>query len=289
MFFYLACLIVLSAFSATGYQYLVLKEFPKPKWIYRLHYASLFAGSYVIIMLTNAAAFLTIATISMLLVKAYDHTQPSSREASLVTETSRDIWLFLLVFWFVRTFIIDYSPIPSGSMEPTLVAGDVIAINKLAYQIKVPPFSSPLYRFSKPKRGDAVVFNSPLNPNDFWIKRVIAVSGDEVEYRNKQFFVNGKLYKQFDHDVQGKMVTARENIDGYEHSIQLDNMQFNRPVKMTVPNGTVFVSGDNRDYSLDSRMIGAIPEDNIVGKAVFLIFQFKLPTLISFSRSGNID
>jgi|GEM_PF-3116596 signal peptidase I len=293
MFIYFACLLLLIAPTVSLYQYFVLKVSKKPIWIYRIHYTALFAFAYIIIQLYNAAVFLTVATILMLLVKAFDHFRPKDREISLLTETSRDIWLFLLIFWLIRTFVYDYSPVPSGSMEPTLYAGDLIAINKMAYQIKIPPLSQPLYRFAKPKRGDVVVFNSPLNLNEYWIKRVIAVSGDTVEYINKQYYINGKLYEQSKHDLnylkQTWQIQATENIDGHEHTIQLDNRRFNQPLVTTVPEDSYFVSGDNRDGSYDSRAIGPIPESCIVGKATHIITQFTQSSILTFKRSGRIQ
>lgn len=296
MFIYLALLVLISAFSASAYQYFVLKIFPKPLWIERLHNAAQYAFAYLVIMIYNPAAFLTIATCMMVIIKLYDHFQPKEREISVITETSRSIWLFLLIFWFIRTFIYDYSPIPSGSMEPTLLAGDIIAINKTQYQIKIPPFTNAFYQFSKPKRGDVIVFNAPNNPQQFWIKRVIGIPGDEVEYRNKEYYLNGEVCQQTGHSLNyhgnqsnSWMVYAEESIVGYKHSIQLDNRKFNKSIKITVPEGTVFVSGDNRDYSYDSRVIGPIPENCIVGKATHILTQLNWHTFLSFKRSGRID
>lgn len=296
MFIYLAIIVLLAAFIASAYQHFVLEVSKRPDWIDKLHNAALLAFSYILIMLFNPAAFLTFAMLITVSFKLYDQIRPHNRPASLLTQTSRDLWLFLLIFWALRTFIYDYSPIPSGSMEPTLVAGDIIAINKTAYQIKVPPFKTPFYRFSTPKRGDVVVFTAPDNPNQFWIKRVIAIEGDDVMYQNKQFFVNGELYEQSNHEMTYRnnpqynwLVEAEESIDDYVHAIQLDNRKFDKTLSMTVPKGTVFVSGDNRDYSLDSRMIGPIPLDNIVGKATHIITQLNWKTLLSFRRTGHIQ
>ena len=267
----------------------------------RLHWGAAISFGYIIIQVYNAAAFLTILTVMNLVTKGYDyyreHYAPRKQEIALITELSRDMWLFLLVFWAFRTFIYDYSPVPSGSMEPTLQAGDLVAINKLSYQVKIPPFMKPLYQFGKPQRGDIVVINSPLEPETFYIKRIIAVGGDTVEYKNKQYIVNGKPYEQSDKTTEygessngaNWYTQANERINGRVHKIQLDAAKFHQTMSITVPDGQYFISGDNRDYSLDSRFFGPINEDSIVGKATHIITHFQLPTLLSFSRTGEID
>lgn len=296
MFIYLATVVLISAFLASIYQHFILKLSKKPLWVYRLHYGAIFAFAYIVIQVYNAAVFLTVATAIILVNKLYDLAMPQRENISILTENSRDMWLFLLIFWAIRTLVYDYSPVPSGSMEPTLLTGDLIAINKMAYQVKIPPISTPLYQFSKPKRGDVIVFNSPITPNEYWIKGVIAVAGDRVEYVNKQYFVNGKPYVQSNHELNydqssktSWMMQASEEIDGKTHKIQLDKRQFDKSIDITVPDNMYFVSGDNRDYSLDSRMFGPIPEENVVGKATHVITQFTLPWLISFQRSGHIE
>lgn len=292
VFINIATLIVLTAFLASAYQYVVLQTNVKPKWIYRLHYAAMFSLAYLVIQIYNAAVFLTFATIVMLVTKAYDMTRDSKREIALITETSRDIWLFLLIFWFVRTTIYDYSPVPSGSMEPTFFAGDLIAVNKMAYQVKIPPMSKPLYTFAKPKKGDIVIFTSPINPNEYWIKRVIATAGDHVVYKNKQYIINGEPYQQSNHSLHPEknwLSQADETIADLTHRIQLDNRQYNKPLDIIVPENSYFVSGDNRDFSMDSRIFGPIHQNSIVGKATHIIAHFSLPSIVSFHRSGSVQ
>lgn len=297
-FFYLSVAVILFALAASFHQHFIKKQSIKPKWIYRLHHAAFFAGAYIIIQYYSASAFLFFVVIISSITKIYDVARakyfPRSGEASLLTEFSRDIWLLALLFWLFRTFIIDYSPIPSGSMEPTLLTGDLIAVNKLAYQVKIPPFQKPLYHFNSPKVGDVVVFNPPYDPHSFYVKRVIAVGGDRVEYRNKQYFVNGVPYTQSDRELSYDkkyapvISTINENTGGVEHKIQVDDRQFDDPLAITVPEGHYFVSGDNRDFSMDSRYFGPIPEDSIVGKAQYVLIQFKLPLLLNFTRTGSV-
>ncbi|MEC7030351.1 MAG: signal peptidase I [Pseudomonadota bacterium] len=298
-FIYISVLVIVLALASTIYERVIHHRHVKPKWLYRLHYAAIIGGCYIIIQIYNPAAFLTAAAAVLSLVRIYDlirnHYAPRTGEIALITEFSRDMTVFVIIFWAFRTFIFDYSPIPSGSMEPTLLAGDLISINKMAYQVKIPPFGKPLYRFSSPKRGEVVVFNSPLDPHTFYIKRVIAVGGDKVEYKNKQYFVNGTPYvqteKQLDYTSApgGKqwLTTANENTDGIIHQIQLNN-SFGPDLVYDVPEGHLFVSGDNRDFSFDSRMFGPISEDLIVGRATHILTHFQLPTLVSFSRTHKL-
>lgn len=298
VFYIISTAVIFAAFIASIHQHFIQKCAVKPKWVYRLHNAAAFAFAYLIIQFYNPNVFLFSVALLLTTTKIYDvirsRRTPRKQEVALVTEYARDMWLFVLLFWALRTFIADYSPIPSGSMEPGLVAGDVILINKLSYNVKVQPFDEPLYQFSTPSRGDVVVFNPPTDKNAFWIKRVIAVGGDRLEYRNKQYFVNGKPYQQsnkvsnFKNKYAPLLTVMDENIDGKVHKIQTDNRQFNDPIDIIVPQGYLFVSGDNRDFSYDSRMIGPIPATSVVGQATHLITQFKLPTILSFSRSGKI-
>ncbi|MCP8352130.1 signal peptidase I [Candidatus Synchoanobacter obligatus] len=300
MNFIIIALAIISSSLCVNAYHKIKKPLPQqPAWLYRLNYASIIATSYIIIEAFNVAAFLTIAVIATLITKGVtslmSHKGKSPSKDSVMVELSHDVWLFLLVLWAIRTFAYDYSPIPSGSMEPTLYAGDVIAINKLSYQVKIPPLENPLFTFNTPKPGDVVVLNSPINPQDFYIKRIIAGPGDHVLYKNKQYFVNGKLYEQtnksFDTSVNNDkpmLLTADEKIGNVTHKIQLDNRQFDDIISIEVPEGHYFISGDNRDFSLDSRTFGPIPEKLIVGKATHLITQLTLPTLLSFKRSGTI-
>ncbi len=303
-FIYIAEIIIFVAIVAS-ISHKVGKATNRPDWLYRLQYLAIFSAVYLIIQLTNAAIFLTVAAILTTtvhffnLIRAkYIPTQGHHEEA-IISEISKDIWLFLLIFTLFRALVYDYSPVPSGSMEPTLVAGDLLAINKTAFQAIIPPFKTPLYRYGKPQRGDVIIFNSPLNPMQFYVKRVIATGGDHVLYQNKQYFINGEPITQtgFNNnfhkkDASGKeswLTTATEKNGEHEYQIQLDNRRFDKPIEVTVPENMYFVSGDNRDYSLDSRIFGPIHEDSIIGQATYRITQFKLPTILSFNRSGRIE
>ena len=315
-FLIISFLIIIAAIFSSIYQHLVLKEESRPQWISRLHVAASMATSYLIIMVYNTAIFLTLTCLTVALVKAYDLYRikyaPRNREISVITDFSRDSWLFLIVFVGIRTLIYDYSPVPSGSMEPTLRAGDLLAINKYAYQMKVPPLNSSLMHFNNPKPGEIVVFTPPatitqqqfpgLDPYKHYVKRIIAGPGDHVVYRNKQYIINDvplhqtqahlEFVENTSHPSNAKewMHIAQEELNHHPHQIQINSQRFDKNIiDITVPSGHYFVSGDNRDNSLDSRYFGPIPQQWIIGQATHILFHFGLPTIISFSRTSQLS
>jgi signal peptidase I len=179
---------------------------------------------------------------------------------STFREYAEAIVMALLLALFIRTFIVQAFKIPSGSMIPTLLIGDHILVNKLTYGIRIPFAEDYAIEFQTPKRGDVVVFIFPEDRSKDFIKRVIAVGGETVEIRGKKVFVNGKSiedpHAHFEgNEFPGGGVLA--NQDDYGPKI--------------VPENHVFVMGDNRDRSHDSRFWGYVNVDDIRGKA-FLIY-----------------
>ena len=154
---------------------------------------------------------------------------------------------------FIRTFVVQAFKIPSGSMEPTLLVGDHILVNKFIYGVKVPFTRATLIPLKKPQRGDVIVFIYPVEPDKDFIKRVIGLPGDLVEIAGQRIYINGKLFED-EHGVY----TARQADPG-------------RPSSWQVPEGHVFVMGDNRDHSYDSRFWGFVPVRSIKGRA-FMIY-----------------
>jgi signal peptidase I len=296
MFIFIASLTVISALFISYSRVLFYQKVTKPKWLDHLQYASVFAGAYVIIQLSNASTFLSIAAVTLTLAHLYDRllcSQKPDKEVAMIVGVSREMWLFVLIFCLFRALIYDYSAVPSGSMEPTLYAGDLLAINKSAYYSKIPPFQTPLFNISQPKAGDVIVFLSPEDKNMHYIKRVIAGPGDHVVYKDKQYTINGKTAEFSEESLQENndhwLSTYNENLSGVQHAVQIDQRTYNRnDVDLVVPKGHYFVSGDNRDFSYDSRYFGPIHQDLIVGKATHIITQFSYPIPLSFSRSGRI-
>lgn len=176
-----------------------------------------------------------------------------------VKEYAEAIIIAILIAIFIRTFVVQAFKIPSGSMKPTLQIGDHILVNKFIYGVKIPFVRSTLIPISQPKRGEIVVFIYPQDRTKDFIKRVVAVGGDTVEIRNKEIFINGER-SQDNHGVYVDPVIMPGAMQ------PRDNMG---PVK--VPEETIFVMGDNRDQSYDSRFWGFVDLKDVMGEA-FMIY-----------------
>ncbi|OPY83410.1 MAG: Signal peptidase I P [Syntrophorhabdus sp. PtaU1.Bin153] len=167
-----------------------------------------------------------------------------------------------IIAFFVRSFFIQAFKIPSGSMEPTLLIGDHLLVNRLSYVVKVPFTDIVLLNLGSPKRGDVIVFRYPMDRSKDFIKRVIATEGETVEIRNKVIYVNGKKIDDpwgvyLDTDIVPKFLSPKDNLG---------------PIK--VPKDRIFAMGDNRDRSLDSRFWGFVRRDDLVGRALVLYFSW---------------
>lgn len=178
----------------------------------------------------------------------------------------------MLVIMTVRWLLIEPYVIPSGSMIPTLLIHDNMLVNKLKYGIKVPFGNSFLIRWSQLERGDVVVFRWPENPNTFFVKRVVGLGGDEITIEDGVLSINGVASPQ--EVVEGSLADDneyayfRESFSETEsHVIRYQNKENSQFASVKVPEGSFFVIGDNRDSSNDSRFWGAVPEQNLVGKA----------------------
>lgn len=186
----------------------------------------------------------------------------SNPKTAKIREYAEAIIIAILIAAFIRTFVVQAFKIPSGSMKPTLEIGDHILVNKFSYGVKLPYLRSTIIPLGQPQRGDIAVFIYPEDKTKDFIKRVIAVGGDTVEVRNKKVFINAQAVD----DPHGVHV---EDII-YPRSIQRrDNMG---PV--TVPEGTIFVMGDNRDQSYDSRFWGFVKLEDVIGKAFIIYFSW---------------
>jgi len=205
---------------------------------------------------------------------------------------ARSFFPVLLVVFLLRGFIAEPFRIPSGSMLPTLEVGDFILVNKFSYGIRLPVLHKKIIETKKPERGEIMVFRYPKDNKTNYIKRVIGLPGDTIEYRNKTLFINGEQvekvadgkYTPFpigrpasEHDrfTQKILANGTAGEGANEFSILIDSNRYgaiNKTVK--VPEDSYFVLGDNRDHSLDSRYWGFVPDQNIVGKAFFIWFHW---------------
>jgi signal peptidase I len=200
-----------------------------------------------------------------------------TKTKSKVQEYAEAIIIAILIALFIRTFIIQAFKIPSGSMKPTFQIGDHILVSKFIYGIKVPFIRKTLISISEPKREDIVVFIYPEDRSKDFIKRVIGVSGDTIEIRNKKIYLNGLPMN----DAHG-VYTDDFIIPG---SIQpRDNFG-----PITVRPGSIFVMGDNRDQSYDSRFWGFVDLKDVMGKAFIIYWSWdKENHSVRWNRFGQI-
>lgn len=171
---------------------------------------------------------------------------------------------FLVAMFMFRSAVADWNSVPTGSMKPTILEGDRILVNKIAYDIRVPFTHISLLKLSDPKRGDIIVFDSKA-ADERLVKRVVGVPGDTVEMRNNVLWINGKRLAYRDMPAPAPATDRLENLSGIEHAVRIRNFLSGfQPVK--VPEGHYLVLGDNRDNSADSRVIGFVPRGEIVGR-----------------------
>ena len=205
----------------------------------------------------------------------------------------------ILVVFLLRSFLFEPFKIPSGSMIPTLMVGDLILVNKFHYGIRLPVINKKIFANHDPQRGDVMVFRYPVDPRQDYIKRVVGVPGDEVSYLNQRLSINGQpvetkpLGDFYDEDSLHYAPMFSEKLGAVEHRILVDprrpayyggdnksfpmheNCRYSpEGVVCKVPPGHYFMMGDNRDNSQYSRYWGFVPDENIVGKAFFVWMNF---------------
>jgi len=228
--------------------------------------------------------------------------QEALREPVLV-EYARSFFPVILIVLLFRSFLAEPFKIPSGSMMPTLLVGDFILVNKFAYGLRLPVLGTKIVGIGEPKRGDVFVFRYPNPEHDprkeglDYIKRVIGLPGDEITYRNKTLYVNGKEVPQADvgpfdgSGSEGRRMTGaeihEEMLPEVQHQVLQSSMLLpGREGSWRVPAGHYFAMGDNRDNSEDSRYWGFVPEANLVGRA-FVIWM-NWDGGIDFKRIGTL-
>jgi signal peptidase I len=186
---------------------------------------------------------------------------------------NRGFIAFLLVFGLIRTAVADYNPIPSGSMHPNILEGDVVLVNRLAYQLKIPLTDIVVARLGDPSRGDVVTFSSPRDGTRL-IKRVIGLPGDVVAMRDNRLIINGQPvpYQALGLTPEAEGVLAMrvsETLAGRPHHIQWLQRHAGAAsfAPVEIPADQFLMLGDNRDNSADSRYIGLVKRDLLIGRA----------------------
>jgi len=198
-----------------------------------------------------------------------------------IKEYLEPIVIAVLIALFIRTFIIQAFKIPSSSMEPTLLVGDHILVSKFIYGIKIPFTDTRLFELNKPKRGDVVVFIFPKDPSKDFIKRVIGVGGEKVEIIRNKIYINDKLI-----DDPWGYFSERSDWTRY-----LQPMERYGP--KIIPKDSLFVLGDNRDNSQDSRFWDFVNVNAVKGKAIIIYFSWNgstenLLNKIRWGRFGKL-
>lgn len=190
---------------------------------------------------------------------------------------NRGFLVFLLCLGLFRTAVADWNPVPSGSMRPTILEGDVVLVNRLAYDVKLPLTDIALAKLGEPQRGDIVTFSSPADGTRL-IKRLVGLPGDVIEMHNEVLSINGETAKYQNPSRHAEPVSpgysvqatqVQESLAGSQRTVQvLDGVTARRSFGPTVvPPDHYFMLGDNRDNSADSRYIGMVPRERLIGRA----------------------
>ena len=244
----------------------------------------------LLVVLTGITGFICLLDIFFFRKKRSTQQQPSK-----LIEYSISFFPVFFIVLILRSFLFEPFRIPSGSLEPTLLVGDFLVVNKFAYGLRLPVIEKKIIPISNPKTGDIAVFRWPPNPSYDYIKRVIGLPGDHVVYHNKVLTINDQEMKQTfveyttDESSGRPVVKYQEILNSVKHDI------FIRPdtpavdLDVTVPKGHYFMMGDNRDDSADSRFWGFVPNSHLRGKALVRWMSWNGNTdMIRWKRLGTI-
>ncbi len=214
---------------------------------------------------------------------------------------SQSLLPVLVIVLLIRSFTFEVYRIPSGSMKPTLVEGDLVVVDKYSLGLRIPIIGTRITS-GVPKRGDIVVFRGKVNgKNNGIIKRIVGLPGDHVQYLNRTLYVNGKPAMQFNISTDyamgangtEKVIRATEDLGSKKHDIIMslkNNDGSYQYEDLIVPANSYYVLGDNRNNSLDSRFTGVLSDNKLIGKARVILFSLDWPNkLIRWKRIGTVD
>lgn len=289
----------------------ITEQYP-PNHFRRLRKTGLWLVTLLIIWLCvlNFPATLTALVIGCGLIAGIDwllfrkKRLAKERPQPVIVEQARSFFWVLLIVWVIRSFIVQPYRVPSGSLQPTVMPGDFLVVNQFAYGLRFPVTNDKLVPIGKPQRGDIVLFYAPPDPSIVFVKRLIGLPGDHIQYRNKVLYINGKEMTQ--EKIKDTMddeprignnpeehipvEQKEENLDGLKHMIYVMPVGegMTGDVDVVVPPGQYFMMGDNRDNSDDSRVWGFVPEHNLIGKAFGIWMSWDaLNHRIRWSRIGK--
>jgi len=210
-------------------------------------------------------------------LKKREETDAAPKKKGALRENIEAIVVAIILALFIRTFVVQAFKIPSGSMKDTLLIGDHILVNKFIYGVKAPFMKKTMIPINDPQKGDIIVFEFPEDPSKDFIKRVVGIPGDVIDIRNKKLFVNDLLVDN-GHGIHKdpKIYAARAQ--------PRDNLG-----PITVPEGKLFVMGDNRDFSYDSRFWGFVDLVAVKGKAFIIYWSWNKEDFgVRWNRLGHL-
>lgn len=248
----------------------------------------------------NFALFLVVAAavsgfIYLLDILFWAKKRQENQKPNRIIEYARSFFPVFFLVLMLRSFIVEPFRIPSGSLEPTLLVGDFLIVNKFIYGLRLPVLDKKVIAISNPKRGDIAVFRWPPDTSFDFIKRVIGLPGDHIVYHNKQLTINGQLMQQhfieYTVDESSGLAVAKysENLNGIQHDLYVNPNARAVDFDVIVPQGQYFMMGDNRDDSADSRFWGFVSDENLRGKASLVWMSWNSKTYsIRWHKLGQL-
>ncbi len=249
-------------------------------------------------ILALVTVFCAVVTIVDWVFRRKNENSGQTRKYSLFVEYARSFFPVFLIVLIIRSFIFQPYRVPTGSLEPTVIPGDLIFVTQYNYGLKIPLWDKTIIPVGKPERGQIGLFHWPVNPTITFVKRVVGVPGDHIDYINKVFYINGVKQKQtFVKNFQEITETGTaptkeymEDLGGVKHFILRNPDRRSTNFKgLVVPKGMYMMIGDNRDNSDDSRDWGFVPTRAFIGRAMFVWFniQFTPSFKIRWDRIGT--